>query len=69
MEPDQNINYNDLIQDINGSTSTVNDQFNTITDVSDKQFPTKPFSDETQEDSIKLVTETPNLELDVIKET
>ena len=69
MEPDQNINYNDLIQDINGSTSTVNDQFNTITTVADKQFPTKPFSDDRQGDSVKLVTETPNIELDVIKES
>ena len=69
MEPDQNINYNDLIQDINGSTSTVNDQFNTITTVADKQFPTKPFSDDRQGDSVKLVTKTPNIELDVIKES
>ena len=68
MKPDDNIDYDNIMNDINDNTVTLNDQFSPSNENINNNFSTKPFTEETPNINITN-NENPNLELDIIKES
>ena len=68
MKPDDNIDYDNIMNDINDNTVTLNDQFSPSDENINNNFSTKPFTEETPNINITN-NENPNLELDIIKES
>ena len=68
MEPDRDIDYQNLLSDITDESVNLTDQFETAADGAESIFPKKPF-DDTTDNVLVTNNENPNLELDIIKES